>query len=269
MSIVLLMRTTLLQRLLSNLERRKQQQMLFDDSPVGRLLSRRDVLRLLGGSAASLMAGSLIPRWTHASILSPACVVRPQQTEGPYFVDERLNRSDIRSDPTNGQIRTGTPLALTVLLSQISVGNCQPLADAQVDIWHCDALGIYSDVEDPRFNTVGQKFLRGYQLTDARGEAKFLTIYPGWYQGRTVHIHVKVRTAPQGKRSFEFTSQIYFDDALSDRVYADAPYATKGKRTARNQDDGIFRRGGDQLMLAPTQTPDGLAATFAIGLQLP
>ncbi|HKC96152.1 MAG TPA: hypothetical protein VKB81_19235, partial [Nitrospira sp.] len=98
--------------------------------------------------------------------------------------------------------------------------------------------------------------------------AKFLTIYPGWYQGRTVHIHVKIRTAPQGKRSYEFTSQIYFDDALSDRVYADAPYATKGKRTARNQDDRIFRRGGDQLMLAPTQTPDGLAATFAIGLQL-
>jgi protocatechuate 3,4-dioxygenase beta subunit len=111
--------------------------------------------------------------------------------------------------------------------------------------------------------------LRGYQLTDARGEAKFLTIYPGWYQGRTVHIHVKVRTAPQGKRSFEFTSQMYFDDLLSDRVFTDVPYATKGKRTARNQDDRIFRRGGDQLMLAPTRTPDGLSATFAIGLQLP
>jgi len=243
--------------------------MIFDDSSVRRLLSRRDVLRLIGGSAASLMAGTLVPRWTHASTLNSACVVRPEQTEGPYFVDERLNRSDIRSDPTNGQLKPGTPLALTVLVSRISVGNCQPLADAQVDIWHCDALGTYSDVEDPRFNTVGQKFLRGYQLTDARGEAKFHTIYPGWYQGRTVHIHVKVRTAPQGKRSFEFTSQMYFDDVLSDRVYADTPYATKGKRTARNQDDRIFRRGGDQLLLAPTETPDGLAATFAIGLQLP
>src|SRR5262249_46541656 len=183
-----------------------------EDEHVGRLLSRREVIRLLGRSAASLMAGALISQWALASTPGPTCVVRAQQTEGPYFVDERLNRTDIRSDPTNGQIKTGTPLALTVLLSRMSVGNCQPLADAQVDIWHCDALGIYSDVEDPRFNTIGQKFLRGYQLTDSRGEARFLTIYPGWYQGRTVHIHVKVRTAPQAKRSFEFTSQMYFDD---------------------------------------------------------
>src|SRR5262245_30481758 len=243
--------------------------MTSDGVPVGRLLCRRDLLRLLAGSAASLMAGTLFPRWTLASTPGSACVVRPEQTEGPYFVDERLNRSDIRSDPTNGQIRTGTPLTLTVLLSRINGGSCHPLADAQVDIWHCDALGIYSDVEDPRFNTIGQKFLRGYQLTAARGEAKFLTIYPGWYQGRTVHIHVKVRTNPTAKPSFETTPPMYFDDVLSDRVYADTPYATKGKRTARNQDDRIFRRGGDQLLLAPTETSDGLAATFAICLQLP
>src|SRR5262245_27826632 len=243
--------------------------MTSDGVPVGRLLCRRDLLRLLAGSAASLMAGTLFPRWTLASTPGSACVVRPQQTEGPYFVDERLNRTDIRSDPTNGQIKTGTPLALTVLLSRISGGNCQPLLDAQVDVWHCDALGVYSDVEDPRFNTIGQKFLRGYQLTDARGEARFLTIYPGWYQGRTVHIHVKVRTPPQAKLSFEFTSQMYFDHVLSDRVYTEVPYATMGKRTARNQDDRIFRHGGDQLMLAPTLTPNGYAATFAIGLQLP
>jgi protocatechuate 3,4-dioxygenase beta subunit len=196
-------------------------------------------------------------------------VVRPEQTEGPYFVDERLHRSDIRSDPTNGQIKTGTPLALTLAISRISAGDCQPLAGAQVDIWHCDALGVYSDVRDPGFNTIGRKFLRGYQITDVKGEARFITIYPGWYEGRTVHIHVKVRTAPEAKRSFEFTSQMYFDDALSNRVYADAPYSIKGKRTARNQDDRIFRRGGDQLMLAPTPTADGYAATFAIGLQLP
>jgi len=196
-------------------------------------------------------------------------MVRPEQTEGPYFVDERLNRSDIRSDPTNGQVKAGTPLALTLAISRIIAGDCEPLADAHVDIWHCDARGVYSDVKDPSFNTVGQKFLRGYQITDAHGEVRFLTIYPGWYQGRTVHIHVKVRTAPQTKRSFEFTSQMYFDDTLSERVYADAPYATKGKRTARNQDDRIFRRGGEQLMLAPMPTADGYVATFAIGLQFP
>jgi protocatechuate 3,4-dioxygenase beta subunit len=196
-------------------------------------------------------------------------VVRPEQTEGPYFVDERLNRSDIRSDPSDGRVRPGTPLALTLAISRLSAGDCQPLPGAQVDIWHCDALGVYSDVKDPAFNTIGQKFLRGYQITDARGEVKFLTIYPGWYEGRTVHIHVKVRTAAQAGRSFEFTSQMYFDDELSNRVYSDAPYATKGKRSARNQDDRIFRRGGDQLMLAPTPVTDGYAATFAIGLQVP
>jgi protocatechuate 3,4-dioxygenase beta subunit len=196
-------------------------------------------------------------------------VVRPEQTEGPYFVDERLNRSDIRSDPTDGRVRPGTPLALILSISRLGVGDCQPMPGAQVDIWHCDALGVYSDVKDPGFNTIGQKFFRGYQITDARGEVKFLTIYPGWYEGRTVHIHVKVRTAAQAGRSFEFTSQMYFDDGLSNRVYADAPYATKGKRSARNQDDRIFRRGGDQLMLAPTPVTDGYAATFAIGLQVP
>jgi protocatechuate 3,4-dioxygenase beta subunit len=158
---------------------------------------------------------------------------------------------------------------LILSISRLGVGDCQPMPGAQVDIWHCDALGVYSDVKDPGFNTIGQKFFRGYQITDARGEVKFLTIYPGWYEGRTVHIHVKVRTAAQAGRSFEFTSQMYFDDGLSNRVYADAPYATKGKRSARNQDDRIFRRGGDQLMLAPTPVTDGYAATFAIGLQVP
>jgi protocatechuate 3,4-dioxygenase beta subunit len=133
-----------------------------------------------------------------------------------------------------------------------------------VDIWHCDAFGIYSDVKDPSFNTVGKQFLRGYQLTDEAGEARFLTIYPGWYSGRTVHVHIKVRTA-----AGEFTSQIYFEDALSDRIYAAPPYAARGRRSARNQDDRIFRRGGAQLMVAPSQHGEGYAAVFAAGLQLP
>ncbi|HJT22294.1 MAG TPA: intradiol ring-cleavage dioxygenase [Nitrospira sp.] len=240
-----------------------------DDAPVGRLLSRREVVRLLGGSAAWLMAGGLMPAWVGASTPSPACIVRPEQTEGPYFVDERLHRSDIRSDPTDGQVRPGTPLALTLAISRITSSGCQPLPNAHVDVWHCDALGIYSDVQDPHFNTIGRKFLRGYQVTDESGEVRFLTIYPGWYAGRTVHIHVKIRTAGQGNRSFDFTSQLYFDDALSNRVYAEAPYATRGIRTARNEDDRIFRRGGDQLMLAPTPTSQGYAATFGIGLRLP
>ena len=244
--------------------------MTHEDRPAGRLLSRREVVAYLGATGVAwLMAGSLNPRRTVAGMLGPSCVVRPEQTEGPYFVDERLNRSDIRADPTDGRVRPGTPLALTLQDSRLGAGDCQPLPGAQVDIWHCDALGVYSDVRDPGFNTIGQKYLRGYQVTDARGEARFVTVYPGWYPGRTVHVHFKIRTAPVAQRSFEFTSQLYFDDVLTDRVHAAPPYAANGLRTARNQHDWIFRRGGDQLMLAPTTVADGYTAAFAIGLQLP
>ena len=244
--------------------------MTHEDTPAGRLLSRREVVAYLGATGVAwLMTGRLNPRRAVAGTLEPSCVVRPEQTEGPYFVDERLNRSDIRSDPTDGRVKSGTPLDLTLLVSRLNAGDCQPLPGAQVDIWHCDAQGVYSDVQDPEFNTIGQKFLRGYQITDARGEARFVTVYPGWYPGRTVHIHFKIRTALVARRSFEFTSQLYFDDVLTDRVHADTPYAAKGPRTARNQHDWFFRRGGDQLMLAPTSAADGYSATFAIGLQLP
>ncbi|MCS6329571.1 MAG: intradiol ring-cleavage dioxygenase [Nitrospira sp.] len=237
---------------------------------LGHLLSRRQVVALLGATGAFwLMGGGLFFRRSIAETQVPSCVVRPEQTEGPFFVGEHLNRSDIRSDPTTGQVKPGTPLELTLQIFRLGSGDCQPLAGAQVDIWHCDALGVYSDVRDAGFDTVGQTFLRGYQITDAHGEAKFVTIYPGWYAGRTVHIHVKVRTAHAAERHFEFTSQMYFEHGLTDRVHTDQPYAAKGRRNARNQDDRIFRRGGDQLMLAPTATANGYAASFGIGLQLP
>jgi protocatechuate 3,4-dioxygenase beta subunit len=237
---------------------------------MGRLFSRREVMTYLGVTGTAWLASrSLFPRWAIAGTRGPSCVVRPEQTEGPYFVDERLNRSDIRADPTDGRVRPGTPLALTLQVSRLNAGDCRPLPDAQVDIWHCDALGVYSDVQDPGFDTSGQKFLRGYQITDAQGEARFITIYPGWYPGRTVHIHFKIRTATVARRSFEFTSQLYFDDAVTDRVHAAPPYASNRPRTARNQHDWIFRRGGNQLILDATTTADGYAATFPIGLQFP
>ncbi len=240
-----------------------------EDGPGMRLFSRRELVAFIGASAACLLEKSVMPPWALAASDSQSCIVRPEQTEGPYFVDERLNRSDLRSDPTNGLLSPGTPLALTLLISRRDSGGCAPLVGAQVDLWHCDASGIYSDVRDPQFTTVGHKFLRGYQLTDDRGAARFLTIYPGWYEGRTVHIHLKIRTDPQARRSYEYTSQMYFDDGLTDRVFLAQPYAARGPRHARNLDDRIFRRGGDQLMLAPTPMVDGYAATFAISLHLP
>jgi protocatechuate 3,4-dioxygenase beta subunit len=204
---------------------------------------------------------------TADSAAVPSCVVRPELTEGPYFVDEMLNRSDIRADPSDGSVKEGVLLSLAFRVSQVG-SNCTPLEGAQVDVWHCDALGVYSDVTDQGFSTVGQKFLRGYQLTDANGLAQFTTSYPGWYQGRAVHIHFKIRTGAASGQSYDFTSQLFFDDAFSDQVYTQAPYARKGQRNTLNSNDGTYRNGGSQLQLNPTKSADGYAATFDIGLQL-
>lgn len=240
-----------------------------EDIQSRQLFSRREILVLAGaGGAIWLMNGARSPTQAASDTPQPLCLVRPEQTEGPYFVDERLHRIDIRSDPSNGTISPGTQLALTFHISRIRGGECHPLPDAQVDVWHCDALGVYSDVRDPGFSTVGQKFLRGYQLTDAHGAARFLTIYPGWYPIRTVHIHFKIRTAPMATTRYEFTSQLYFPDELTDRVHTALPYSPQGRRRVRNQQDFIFRDGGEQLMLKPSTTNGGYTATFPIGLEL-
>jgi protocatechuate 3,4-dioxygenase beta subunit len=242
---------------------------MIGDSSRG-LFSRREALVLAGVTGAVwLIKGKRSPVQAASDTSQSLCVVRPEQTEGPYFVDERLHRSDIRSDPTDGQIKAGIPLTLILQVMKFSASGCLPLPDARVDIWQCDAEGVYSDVRDPGFNTRGQKFLRGYQVTDARGEARFLTIYPGWYPIRTVHIHFKVRTAAIAAKLYEFTSQLYFPDELTDRVHTALPYSSRGRRRVRNPHDFIFRDGGDQLVLEPTPMSDGYVSTFPIGLRIP
>ena len=239
-----------------------------DDRPRGSILSRRDALALLGAAGYVALSGHRFPRLAAIRTTSAEpCVVRPEQTEGPYFVDESLHRSDIRTNPGETATKPGLPLELTILVSRLAATRCEPLPGAQVDVWHCDHLGVYSDVQDPRFNTVGQKFLRGYQVTDARGRAHFTTIYPGWYEGRTVHIHFKVRSPASAGRGFEFTSQLYFDDALSDQVFARAPYAGRRARVTRNDDDGIYRGSGRQLLLDLAPHGGGYAGTFHVALQ--
>jgi protocatechuate 3,4-dioxygenase beta subunit len=196
------------------------------------------------------------------------CVAKPEMTEGPYFVDEKLNRSDVRSDTSTGAVKDGAPLVLTFLVSQLTSNACTPLKDAQVDIWHCDAEGMYSDINDPSGSTVGQIYLRGYQLTDATGKTTFTTIYPGWYSGRAVHIHFKIRTTGTNGAAYEFTSQLFFDDALSDKVFAQAPYAAKGTPNTRNSNDSFYRNGGAQMLLTTTQANGGYNATFSVALDL-
>ena len=238
-----------------------------DDEMVGRLLTRRELVTLFGASAAAAMASRLGAQ-APSSTPVPACVVQPQQTEGPYFVDGKLLRSDIRSDPATGAVKPGAPLALAVLVSEVnSGGTCTPIRNAQVDLWQCDATGVYSDVKDPNFDTVGQKFLRGHQMTDASGKVNFVTIYPGWYPGRAVHIHFKVRTPAEAGSAYEFTSQFYFEERQTDRVFGREPYSAHTGQRTLNARDRIYQRGGSQLMLPITQSGSGYAATFNLGIR--
>lgn len=261
-----------------------------DDQPIGNILSRREALTLFGLSGAALLAAcaqagplsEAVATATQATASGasaptagatasessslPSCIGRPALTEGPYFVDERLERSDVRSDPSDGSVRPGLPLTLTFLVSNVANNMCSPMPNAMVDIWHCDAQGVYSDASDPNFgSTAGQKFLRGYQVTDQNGLARFTTIYPGWYPGRAVHIHFKIRNYPPAEAGYDFTSQVFFDEAVSDEVYQLADYQKRGEYMRNNQ-DGIYNQSGGQTLLALTPQADGYSATFDIGL---
>ena len=261
----------------------KQQHTLDnDDAQVGRILSRREVLALLGGSSAALLAAcapgaltSASPTATNqqtssaaataaaassatAATVLPSCIVRPALTEGPYFVDEKLSRSDIRSDPGTGAVRPGALLTLNFLVSRVSGSACTALSGAVVDVWHCDASGVYSGVQG-----VGGDFLRGFQRTDANGSAAFTTIYPGWYPGRAVHVHFKLRLFAGSTKTYEFTSQFFFDEALTDAVYAQSPYAARGRRNTLNSNDGIYNGLSSSEKAALTLTPKAEGGAYA------
>jgi protocatechuate 3,4-dioxygenase beta subunit len=261
-----------------------------DDRLIGRILSRREVLALFGAGGAAAFLAACGPGGTAtsagptgaataapsvtalatatataAAVASalPACVVAPELTEGPYYLDVDLERSDIRSNSSDGAVVEGAPLTLEWLVSQADGSACVPMADVVVDVWHCDALGVYSGVAGNSGN-----FLRGFQRTDANGRATFTTIYPGWYSGRAVHIHFKIRTDPDASAGFEFTSQLFFDDEFSKGVYASGVYAQKGAQDVPNASDGIYNQSGGQTLLTVTQEGDSYKATFPIAVQL-
>jgi len=241
-----------------------------DDHPVGRSLTRREMVALFGGSAAiaavSQRAAGQAPAAAFDQV-APDCVALPRQTEGPFFVDEQLRRSDIRLDPATGITTGGIPLELHLAVSQVTASRaCAVLPGAQVDIWHCDAAGVYSDVRNRDADTTGRKFLRGYQVTDANGRARFTTIYPGWYSGRAVHIHFKIRVPSAAGRTDEFTSQFYFNDELTDTVHARAPYSAHRGQRLVNARDMIFREGGAQLLLPVVDEGEGYGATYRIAM---
>ena len=229
-------------------------------------MNRRTTLRLLGGAGAVALTGRISEQVADAA----SCVaLTGAQTEGPYWVDEMLNRVDVRVDPSDGTTRPGVAVNLAIVIQEADGTSCKALAGAQVDIWHCDAAGIYSDKAEN--NSVGKKFLRGYQITDDSGTARFTTIYPGWYSGRAVHIHVRIRTY-NGKTLLDnFTSQIFFDDTLTDTVFAaSAPYNQRRARDTRNAVDMVLTgtRNGSITYAAMSATAAGYDAVALIGVNV-
>jgi protocatechuate 3,4-dioxygenase beta subunit len=172
------------------------------------------------------------------------CVLTPELTEGPYYIDGEKVRRNI----TEG--RPGAPL--TLRLAVVNASTCKPIKGASVDIWHADAGGVYSGFGAGSGN---RTFMRGIQRTDAAGIARFQTVYPGWYQGRTVHIHVKVHVGG----NVVHTGQLFFNDAVTDAVYRRAPYAKRPNRTTRNTADSIYVNGGSKSIVRVRKQGTGYA----------
>jgi protocatechuate 3,4-dioxygenase beta subunit len=228
-------------------------------------VSRRGALTKLGGFAAVALGGGTLgarelldaddadaagtgPAAVASGLVS--CVLAPEQTEGPYYVDDAA----VRRNVTEG--RPG--VALTLRLTVVNVANCKPIKGAAVEIWHCDAGGDYSGVQ----GDTGM-FLRGIQRTDVKGLALFKTIYPGWYQGRTVHIHTMVHLGG----NVVHTGQLYFPDALTDVVYTRIPYNERPSRTTRNAADSIYRNGGKRSTLKLVRSGAAYTGSITMGVQ--
>jgi protocatechuate 3,4-dioxygenase beta subunit len=220
---------------------------------VCRLQTRRQNLRALG----FLGAGLLLSGPARA-----ACILAPSMTEGPYWVDEKLNRSDITTGTTRNSVLGAVPLQLKIKLFDDNGLLCSniPAGNVMVDIWHCDAAGEYSDTSGAgQSSTIGQDFLRGYQISANDGTVIFKTVYPGWYQGRTTHIHFRARAYDAtGKVTYNFTSQLFFDDTFTDQVYQQrAMYNMRGSRGTRNSNDSIYRGTTTPPLVTASALADG------------
>lgn len=239
-----------------------------DQSLPDQNLSRRTALTAIAIAAS----GTLVPRALLAApddaLLAQAqvCALTPQVTEGPYYLDADLVRRAIAEG------RDGAPLLVRM---QVVDPSCRPIPNARVDIWHCDAQGIYSaygGADRGQSSPRGETFMRGTQMADRNGVVEFDTVYPGWYRGRTTHIHFKVFP----DRATEMTGQMFFPDDLSEQLYRDLPaYSRNRPRDTMNANDGIARRataasvaslrpeGGGYLAqlivaVAPRQRADGM-----------
>jgi len=225
-------------------------------------IGRREAIGVMSAAGAAIAFGcgnsptspTAASTGTAAAESSAACAVTPAETLGPYPSLTDLFRSDIREG------KTGTLLTLTLRVVNVN-SACAAVANANVEIWHVDAGGNYS-----QYGTqTTQTFLRGIQTTNANGEVRFTTIYPGWYQGRATHIHVEVTVNGTSVK----VTQIAFPEAVNDAVHGSGIYASRGTNPISNTADGIFADSLSSELTTTTSDPaNGYAATFQIGVSL-
>ena len=248
-----------------------------NDATVGTIYSRRDALALAAKAGIILTSGGIFT-FVPAESQKPKAnlIASPALTEGPFFVDEKLNRSNLLVGTTRESVVKGTPLSLELEILRLTDDKHVPFAGVQIDLWHCDAAGVYSDESNPmnHEDTAKQTWLRGYQITNSKGKVKFETIVPGWYPGRTAHIHFKVRTFSEKHQvTADFTSQLFFHEDDLKRIYANKPYSGQDVPANINKQDNIFAEpqmdgslAGEHLTLQLAKADNGHAAKFTIVL---
>lgn len=230
-----------------------------------------------GNSTYASSTSSTVSVSVTASSSATCGTTIPSVTEGPYWTDDSAsgyNRSTITSDIAGTNTQTGVALTLTLYIYDRK-NSCAAMESVQVDIWHCNASGIYSGVKNSTNGNgadyTSQSWLRGYQLSDSTGMVKFVTIIPGWYSGRTTHIHMRLRstydTSSDGSTN---TAQLFFDQTFIDTLDTTvSPYSSSGKNTVTNAGDSIYNsEGGTTLLSVSGSASAGYAASFSIYLPL-
>jgi protocatechuate 3,4-dioxygenase beta subunit len=224
---------------------------MIDERPEGpdHRLTRRQTLGIagaagsavvLGGTAGKAISALADPDEVTAATAAKACKLTHEVTEGPFYV----TLDKIRREITEG--KPGVPLTLKIRV--VDVERCAPIHRAAVDIWHCDAGGLYSD--EPSNGTAGKTYLRGVQLTNKRGYATFQTVYPGHYTGRATHIHLKVHIGGKARGGtlrgghVSHTGQLFFAESANSSVYALSPYSSDTAQRTLNSSDSIYSQAG-------------------------
>jgi protocatechuate 3,4-dioxygenase beta subunit len=215
------------------------------DEIISAHLNRREVLFAAGAAGIGAAAYGFRGLWLPAEAAAADCLLQRELTEGPYYLDLGLVRRNIRRG------RPGAPL--TLRFKVVNAKTCKPIRGAHVEIWHADASGTYSGVAGNRGN-----FLRGIQRSDANGNVRFETIFPGWYRGRTPHIHMKVFISGHEAH----TGQVFFRPATSRKVYAQGAYRSRGQQDTSNASDMIYRQAGSRALLRLSRKGKALSSGY-------